>query len=129
MTQTSEPASGLSGRRILMVEDEMLLAMSLEDLLKLVDCEVVKAPSVQKALALIETEQLDGALLDVNLRGVRVYPVAAELAKRGIPFVFMTGYDENAIHEPWRDRPVVRKPFSLDTLQDVAAPVFEAARH
>jgi CheY-like chemotaxis protein len=126
--KTIEEHAALAGLRVLMVEDEMMLAMSLEDLLELVECKVVKAPSVKKALALIDKEEIDGALLDVNLRGGRVYPVAEELAQRDIPFVFMTGYDETAIDKRWRDRPIVRKPFSLDALEHAAAPAFTAAR-
>lgn len=125
---TTEKHTGLAGLHILMVEDEMMLAMSLEDLLNVTGCKVVKAPSVKQALALIESEELDGALLDVNLRGGRVYPVAAELQRRDIPFVFMTGYDESVINEEWRDRPVVRKPFSLEALEKAAIPAFAAAR-
>lgn len=126
--ETTEEPSMLAGLRILVVEDEMMLAMSLQDLLELVDCEVVKAPSIDRALALVGKEAIDGALLDVNLRGDRVYPVADELARRDTPFVFMTGYDESAIDERWRHRPTIRKPFSLDALESIAAPAFAAAR-
>lgn len=120
--------AALAGLRLLIVEDEMLVAMLLEDLLRSVGCEAVKAPNVPQALALIESEQIDGALLDVNLRGGRVYPVATELKQRDIPFVFTTGYDENTIDKCWRDRPVLRKPFALDELEPVIALTFTAAR-
>lgn len=124
----SDKHAALAGLRLLIVEDEMLVAMLLEDLLGSVGCEVVKAPNVAKALALIESEQIDGALLDVNLHGGRAYPVATELKQRDIPFVFTTGYDENAIDECWRDRPVLRKPFTLDELEPVVALTFAATR-
>jgi CheY-like chemotaxis protein len=118
----------LSGLRILMVEDEMVLAMSLQGLLEVIECRVIKAPTVAKALALIEAERLDGALLDVNLRGERAYPVAEELDRRSIPFAFMTGYNASDLKPDWRDRPVLQKPFLLDDLEQVMATNFIPAR-
>jgi CheY-like chemotaxis protein len=120
--------SELSGLRILMVEDEMMLAMSLQSLLEALECRVVKAPTVAKALALIETERLDGALLDVNLRGERAYPVAEELDRHGIPFAFMTGYNASDLTPDWRDRPVLQKPFLIDDLEHVMAANFMPAQ-
>jgi CheY-like chemotaxis protein len=124
MNTASDDTSPLAGLHLLMVEDEMMLAMSLADLLERAGCKVAKAPSIDKALALIERETLDGALLDINVRGTHVYPVADALAEREVPFVFMTGYDESAIEENWRDRPVVRKPFTIETLEQAAATTF-----
>jgi CheY-like chemotaxis protein len=118
------PAAGL---RILMVEDEMLLAMSLEDLLELSDCRVLRAARLPQALALAAAEEFDGALLDVNLNGEPVYPVAEVLDSRGIPFAFMTGYNASALNPKWGDRPVLRKPFQLEQLERVLRG-FAAAR-
>ncbi|HET7371430.1 MAG TPA: response regulator [Gammaproteobacteria bacterium] len=118
------PQSAINGMRILMVEDEMMLAMSLEDLLKLLGCEVVKAARVAKAVKLAETESVDGALLDVNLAGERVYPVAAELDRRGIPFVFMTGYDVDRLDSGYHGRPALQKPFQMDDMVRVMADAF-----
>lgn len=118
--------SGLSGLRILMVEDEAVVATSLEDLLGLIDCRVVKAMSVARALSLVASEAIDGALLDVNLAGGQGYAVAAELDRRGIPFVFMTGYRPSDLDPAWRSRsvPVLQKPFLLEDLERVMTETF-----
>lgn len=118
------PQSAINGMRVLMVEDEMMLAMSLEDLLKLMGCEVVKAANVVKALKLAGTETVDGALLDVNLAGKRVYPVAAELERRGIPFVFMTGYDVDRLDGDYHGHAALQKPFQMDEMERVMAATF-----
>jgi DNA-binding response OmpR family regulator len=128
MTDTDEQYARLVGLNILMVEDEMVLAMSLQDLLEAIECRVAGAPTVEKALALIETERLDGALLDINLCGEPVYPVAEELDRCGIPFAFMTGYSASDVKPDWRDRPVLQKPFLLGDLEQVMAANFMPAR-
>lgn len=103
----------LSGRRLLIVEDEMLLAMDLELLLEEQGCEVLRpANSIERALGLLETERPDAATLDMNLNGVSSAPVAAALQERNIPFVAVTGYsrhpDEDAA---FRDAPIIKKPY------------------
>lgn len=115
---------GIRGLRILMVEDEMLLAMSLEDVLRHLGCEVVKASSLERALKLAETEKIDGALLDVNLGGERVYPAAAALDRRGIPYVLMTGYGKDMLDAAYRGRPVLLKPFLVDDMKRVMTTMF-----
>jgi CheY-like chemotaxis protein len=81
---------------VLVVEDEMLLAMLLEDSLADFGCDVVgPVGRVADGVRLANSERLDGAILDVNVGGTDVFPVARELAKRGIPFVFVSGYDSN----------------------------------
>jgi two-component SAPR family response regulator len=91
----------LSGRRILVVEDEFLLAMELEALLERRGCTVLgPVPSVGQALALLDGEPPDVALLDVNLKGERATPVAAALIDRGVPFVLITGYSARQLSEP-----------------------------
>jgi CheY-like chemotaxis protein len=83
----------LIGRRVLIVEDEFLLAIELEALLKEKGCEVLgPALTVEGALAFVYGEESDFALLDVNLKGLRATPVAAALRERGVPFVLLTGY-------------------------------------
>ncbi|HEX5314715.1 MAG TPA: response regulator [Gammaproteobacteria bacterium] len=111
----------LAGMRILVVEDEMLLALALEDLLERKKCSVHKAPSVAGALAQIADNPLDFAFLDINLGGEQVYPVADELQRRGVPFAFMTGYSSTAIEEAWRGRPLLSKPFDEKALEAVVA--------
>lgn len=67
-------------------------------------------------MELAEKEDLDLAILDVNLDGRMSFPVAEILARRGVPFLFATGYGSAGIEPPYRDRPVIRKPFSLEDL-------------
>src|SRR3546814_9846381 len=83
----------LAGLRILVVEDELLVALELEMMLIGLGCDVVgPASRLEKAMQLAAAEAIDGAILDVNLRGRPVYPVATALKARGIPFLFSTGY-------------------------------------
>ncbi len=106
----------LSGKRILAVEDEALIAVMLEDMLS--DLGVVTvgpAGTVTSALALAQSETFDAAILDVNLRGERIDPVAAVLAERAIPFVFVTGYGEVRI-DGQPHAPVIDKPYTQDKL-------------
>jgi CheY-like chemotaxis protein len=102
----------LTGRRLLVVEDEVFVAMLIEDVLESVGGAVIgPAARVSEALALIEEQNPDGALLDINLGGELVYPVADALARRGIPFVFVTGYGAEGVAAPFKGRPTIRKPF------------------
>ncbi|AWK89904.1 response regulator [Azospirillum thermophilum] len=98
--------------RVLLVEDETLVAMAVEDALSMHGVEVVgPADSVPLALELVERGGFDGALLDVNLRGERVDQVADALAARGLPFIFTTGTGADGVPEGHRHRPVLTKPF------------------
>jgi DNA-binding response OmpR family regulator len=88
----------LSGLRVLVVEDMFLVALDLADQLTDAGCEVIgPASTVKQALESIDGVDLEGALLDVNLDGERSFPVAEFLAARGIPFVFLTGYDRETV--------------------------------
>jgi CheY-like chemotaxis protein len=108
-------ADVLSGKRVLFVEDEMLVAMLIEDALTDLGCTVVgPATCVDRALALLEGGEVDLAILDVNLNGTRTDAVAAELRRRRIPFIFATGYGTAASAEP--GEPVLPKPFSTAEL-------------
>jgi len=110
----------LSGRRILVVENEMLVLMMTEDMLADLGCEsVTSAATVDQALALIDAEGFDAALLDMNLGGDKSFPVADALAARGVPFIFSTGYTGHDMREGYRDRPVLKKPFRYEDLTGV----------
>jgi CheY-like chemotaxis protein len=86
--------SQVSAKRVLVVEDEYLVAMDVSAWLEAAGAHVVgPASNVNAALEVLECTELDGAILDVNLRGEMAYPIADALAARGIPFVFTTGYD------------------------------------
>lgn len=111
---------GLQGLRIFLVEDEALVAMSLEDMLAELGCEVaVSASRVDEALEKAEAGGFECALLDVNLSGKAVFPVAEMLSKQGIPFAFASGYGRAGLPEAFRTCPVVSKPFQLEELSTV----------
>jgi CheY-like chemotaxis protein len=104
--------TSLTGKRILVVEDELLIAMVIEAVLADEACEVVgPIGRLDAALQAAEAEMLDAALLDVNVEGEVVFPVADILARRGIPFAFVTGYGSGRVPAPYRDRPVLTKPY------------------
>ncbi|HEU0065959.1 MAG TPA: response regulator [Sphingomonas sp.] len=102
--------------KVLIVEDEPLIAMMLEDFLEVLERGVAgTADSVASALGLIEAGGVDAAILDVNLRGgEKSTAVAQALADRGVPFVFATGGGDDGIDERFRDRPRLQKPFTMD---------------
>ncbi|MDC0668261.1 response regulator [Nannocystis radixulma] len=110
----------LQGLRVLIVEDEPMLAAFLEDALTDLGCEVIgPALNMKDALRLAREASIDGAGLDVNVAGEQVYPVADVLAERGLPFVFMTGYGEAGLRESDRGRPVLQKPYSFERLVEI----------
>lgn len=104
---------------MLVVEDESLVAMLLETMLEDMDVAVVgPASNVEEGLRLAQSEPIDAALLDVNVAGTQVFPVAEALERRGIPLVFSTGYGEGGLPEAWRGRPTVQKPFTEAVIRD-----------
>lgn len=108
----------LNGLRILVVEDEAAISLLLEDMLIDFGCEVVgPAARLAAALDLAQRETFDLAILDVNVAGEAIYPVAEALDERKVPFVFSTGYGSAGIKDSYRDRPVVQKPFAQHELR------------
>lgn len=117
----------LSGRRVLVVEDEMMVLMNIEYVLADLGCAAISAAAtVDVALALLEAERFDMAILDVNLGDQASFRVAEALALRSIPFVFSTGYGEHRIEGRFRDRPVLRKPYSEQQLGAAVASLLSA---
>lgn len=105
----------LNGVRVLLVEDEALVAMLIEDMLADDGCTVVATASrLTEALGYAEDAALafDVAILDLNLAGENTFPVAGALAARGLPFAFATGYGAGGLPAEWRDRPTLQKPFN-----------------
>ena len=100
-------------KRILVAEDEAVIAMALEPVLRSAGFVVVgPMPSLVSALEAVEKEEdISVALLDINLRGQRVDAVADALDKKGIPFMFLTGYGRDGLPKRYRDRPVLTKPY------------------
>jgi DNA-binding response OmpR family regulator len=106
--------------KILIVEDEMMIAIMLEDMLDDLGCAVAGlAAKPDEALALIEKEPVDAAILDVNLNGAHSFDIAAALEARGVPFMFSTGYGSVMVDERYRTRPVLQKPFRQAELESV----------
>jgi DNA-binding response OmpR family regulator len=123
----------LQGRRVLIVEDEALVAMMFKDGLLDAGAKVIgPADCVKEALLLIETAAADGglnaAVLDINLQGAAVSPVADRLAALGVPFVFATGYGEDCDRGLHTARPLLAKPFGLDRLvASISSPLIKSA--
>jgi len=108
--------TGLAAKRILIVEDEPILAMALEDMLADLGCEVVgPASRLEPALRLAREAALDAAILDINLHGETSHPVADLLRARSIPILFATGYG-SACGIGYEDVPVLPKPYRQDRL-------------
>lgn len=103
----------LAGKRVLVVEDEMLVLMAIEDMMCDLGCtSIMAAGNVESALECIAANEFDLATLDLNLNGSRSYPVADALNARRIPFAFSTGYGGHGVDEGYGDRPVLNKPYS-----------------
>lgn len=109
--------SALAGRRILVVEDEAIIAFAVEDLLIDLGCVVVgPAGTVEQAEQLAAAAEIDAAILDINLNGARSYVVAAALERRSIPFIFASGYDEEALQ--WASPvPLLAKPYRKEQIE------------
>lgn len=97
----------------------MLVLMNTEDMLADLGCESVAAATVAQALALIDVQTFDAAMLDMNLSGDQTHVVADALAARGVPFAFATGYVGRAMWDGYCDRPVLKKPFQSANLIEV----------
>lgn len=109
-----------TGLRVLLVEDDVLVSMLLEDLLAEFGCKIVgPADRVPKGEALAAEAGIDVALLDVNIAGFEVYPVAKRLDERGIPFAFVTGYQAGYPRRRYEDRPTLQKPIDKKDLERV----------
>lgn len=128
----SEPRPILAGRRLLVIEDEPLIALGLVSSLEVAGAEVGRPVGTEKeALAAIERGGFDAALLDANLHGKPVDAIAAALTRKNIPFVFVTGYGRESLPEAFRQAAVLAKPFSDKQLLDAIvalAPVGEMVR-
>ncbi len=122
--------TSLTGVRLLLVEDEAIVAMMLEAMLTDLGCVVVDiAATLSHGVALVESTAggLDAALLDVNLGGEKVYPIAERLAAGGVPFVFSTGYGLAAISPDFAGVPALAKPYTPQALETALLSVLRAA--
>lgn len=105
--------------RVFVVEDESLVAMQLEDMLFDLGCEVIgPAMRLRRAIETVEAGiAADVAILDVNIGGDKVYPVASLLEERGIPIVFATGYGRGGVEERWQNCPILQKPYTARQIE------------
>jgi PAS domain S-box-containing protein len=112
----------LAGKRVLLVEDEMLVAMMMKDMLTDLGFSVVGPYSrIAEALPVARANDLEAAVLDINLNGELVYPVAAALVERGVPIVFVTGYGAESIDKQFSQIPVLQKPIERKVLESFFA--------
>ena len=119
--------AALAGRRILVVEDEALVAMLIEDTLTDLGCEVVgPVATIAEALEMVRGGAVDGATLDINLGGEEAYAVAETLEARGIRFLLMSGYAPENLSPPYARWRVLQKPFSEQALARSLAEVLGA---
>lgn len=102
---------------ILIVEDEMLLALMLEDLLMDTGYRVVHAETLAAAFGLVERDHFDVAILDINLEGAEVFPLAARLRELRIPFVFASASDLSRIGPEFRHYPMIAKPYTIGQVE------------
>lgn len=108
----------MNGVRVLLVEDEAIIAMTAEDMLEELGCAVTAtASTLAEAVAAVEGGDFDIVLLDINLNGVESLPVAARLRETGRPFVFTTGYGSAGCGTGYDDVPLVTKPYQMGDLR------------
>jgi CheY-like chemotaxis protein len=116
----------LAGLRVLVVEDEGSVALLIEGMLEDLRCEIAASvATLGKALHAAQTETLDFAVLDVNLAGELVFPVAEVLKARQLPFVFSTGYGRVGVPETFKDCAVLNKPYTIEDLSATLISMFK----
>lgn len=124
MLGNSDDDHGLGGLRVLVVEDQFLVAEDLRRSVLALGGDVLGPfANLSGARAALEETVIDFAVLDIRLDDEEVFPLADELSERDVPFVFATGYDSSVLPAKHRDRPRVEKPVSLQTLRDLVAAV------
>ena len=122
--------AALEGVRVLVVEDEYLVAALIEQILESAGC-VVMGPvaRVPEALDAVDHDDCDAAVLDVNLAGERINPVADALSERHVPFMFVTGYGVNALPRRYAERPHIGKPFRMAQLLGMLSSILKCNHH
>jgi CheY-like chemotaxis protein len=126
-TQVSEDAR-LKGRRILVVEDSPVVGPFTAELLTDLGCEVVgPAPNMAAARELAESDEIiDAAMMDIHIRGERVFSLCEVLAARGVPFVLTSGYADWQMPDKWEECPRLQKPYTIDQVEETLASLIGA---
>ncbi|MCB1413862.1 MAG: response regulator [Xanthobacteraceae bacterium] len=102
---------------VFLVEDEVMIRMMVAEMLEDLGYTIVaEAGELADAMRLAQSARFDVAILDVNVNGKVVTPVAHVIEERGLPYIFTTGYGAQGVPEEFRDRPILQKPFQMDTL-------------
>jgi CheY-like chemotaxis protein len=116
----------IRGRRILIAEDEAMIALDLESVLQDLGCEVIgPVADVEDLVQQCEAHHPDGALLDINLRGKQVFAVLPRLIQQGVPVIITSGYDDvTLIPQDFRALPRLSKPFNQAALRELCVTVF-----
>jgi len=113
---------------VLMVEDEAYLAMALEDLLTDAGYHVLGAARLSDAIEIADHERVDVALLDINVQGEKVYPLANRLRECGVPFAFASAYSKDTLPEDFHDCALVQKPYTSERIIEAVESMVEQAR-
>ena|SRR5690242_12763431 len=122
-------ADELTGRRILVIEDSPVVGPFTADLLDDLGCEVVgPAPNLATARELIEEQEFDAALVDLHIRGERVFGLCDMLEAKGVPFILTSGYADWQMPDKLRDRPRVQKPYTIDQVQNALTALLSKSR-
>ena len=115
-------SKNFASRRILLVEDSPVVAPFTADLLQDLGCLVVgPAPNMAAARDLVETEEFDAAIMDIHIRGERVFPLCETLDSKGVPFLLTSGYADWQMPDKWEDRPRLHKPYTIDDVERALA--------
>jgi CheY-like chemotaxis protein len=117
-----------ASKRVLIVEDELMIRMLLEGMLTDLGHSVAaEAGGLDEAISLAKQAEFDLAVLDVNLNGTPVTPVVEILVARGVPFIFASGYGQRGLPEAYRAAPILQKPFQADALEEAIQAVANTA--
>jgi CheY-like chemotaxis protein len=113
-------AARAAGGSVFLVEDEVMIRMMVSDMLEELGFSIAaEAGEINEAIRLAQSTEFDFAILDVNVNGKVISPVADLIKARNRPFIFATGYGSSGLPEEYRDRPALQKPFQIETLARV----------